>query len=278
MIKGQVLTQLLEINKTQQDLITQMLKSGGSSKDRTNLADLITPFGSPDPTTLDLMNEFRPVGSQAYERDEIVSVPLMASNNLLWRSNGIWSPNALMTLAALFQRDAADGHRDHWWSSTDKVYGFVYSSQLFISSEAPDDMLGRGNVMKGYLTDPDTRAIDQEIVNRDGYIQLVLHVAVQSSLPVVDAFRFRRIGDVSIGCLTDGKYICPIDGTYFGSKSYMRCEHGHYMPHWLVRYFVDDEEQNMIAPYYIRDGVTDAIEVSSVIAGDVPAANVVRQG
>lgn len=242
-----------------------------------SLAELIKPFGKPDKEQLELINLHRPLGAAPYEDDEIMSVPIIACNNLLWHSNGVWSPNGLMDMARSYKSLAPDQTADHKWYDSTKTMGFIYDAEIIVSKTAPESYYGRGHAVSGFIADADPAAIDREIVQRDGFHQVVLYSAIQAGHPSLDAFKYRRLADVSIGALTDGKFYCPIDGTRFGSKSWMRCEHGHYMPHWLVMWFLSEEDREMLAPYYIRDRCTQAVELSAVMVGDVFGASVVKE-
>ena len=146
--------------------------------------------------------------------------------------------------------------------------GFVYDSQLIESNMAPPEVMnGAGE------------ALNNDAVGRaEGFIQMVNYIAIAADHPILDSIEYSRVNNVSTACIVDGTYICPLDGTRFGEKSNMRCAEGHYMPHPWIAAWLDEEEQEMLAPYYIKSGVIASYELSCVLQGNLPAASIPKAG
>lgn len=227
------------------------------------LESLIAPMGAPSAEQLVLINQYRPLGTPEYTAGEIVSVPLMASNNLLTWGQSRWSIQSLEKMAETYPGKPLA--LDHPWGVKDTV-GFVYESQVIQSNAVPQSVLeGAGEGINNSI-----------VIQAEGFYQMVCYAAVEASQPILDAIRYGRVNNVSTGCITEGIYICPLDGTRFGSKSNMRCEEGHYMPHPYI--WVEEEDQDMLAPYYIKDGVISSHELSFVLTGNLPAASIPKAG
>jgi hypothetical protein len=230
------------------------------------LQSQISPMGNPTDEQLRLINQFRPMGREAYTADELVSVPLMASNNLLTWGSSRWSVEALEAMANTYPgKPMILDHSDY---TVKETVGFVYDAQMIESNAVPLDVMnGAGEGQN-----------NQAVLQAEGYHQILVYAAIAANHPIVDALRFGRVSNVSTGCITDGTYTCPLDGTQFGTKSGMRCAEGHYLPNPWLTYYLDPEEREMIAPYYIKDGVISSYELSFVVAGNLPAASVPKAG
>lgn len=224
-------------------------------------------MGTPTEDQLAKMNRYRPVGSAPYTKDEVVTVPIKASHNLIQLSGLMaWHPDAIKAMARmLIDRPHIV---DHEWDQVGGAIGFFYDAQVLSSDTAPAadmDMNGQYD-------------LNQQIVSKYGYHRLILHACLQAGTPAVDAYRFRRLGDVSTGNLVTPDYICPIDDKLFSDEE---CA---YLPptDWILWMAengeLTDEEMSLIAPYMLRTGVVYGVETSAVVVGNLPGAGVLRAG
>lgn len=224
------------------------------------LKEAIDPMGAPTTKQLALMNKYRPLGQPKYSAEEMVTIPIVASNNLLAWSPAAWHPNTIARMAETYYGKPFEV--DHNWWDVRSTFGFVYDTQYIVSDTAPDEILSLA----------DNYDYNKQIVDQVGYHQLVLYAAIQASRPDVDDIKYARYSNVSTGGITDGTMYCPLDGTKF--KRNGKCEEGHYHPY--MEYWLEEDELDMLAPFFIRDGWIDAIEISAVLSGNLPAAMIPR--
>ena len=225
-------------------------------------SEAIAPMGAPNDEQLALINQNKPLGRKDYAADELVSVPIVASNNLVNWSNGRWNRDALVQMAETYpgQPFAVD----HPMYTVKDTVGFIYDSQLIESNAAPAAILEAAGEFDNNVA----------VVQSEGFIQMVCYAAISKDHPILDSINMGRVNNASTGCITDGTSICPLDGTEFGSMSRYRCAEGHYHPH--VAWWYDIEEPELIAPYAIKTGVISSIELSLVLMGNLPAASIPR--
>ena len=223
----------------------------------------ITPMGKPNPEQLRLMNQLRPMGMAPYTADDMISVPIMASNNLLTWGQSRWAIAAVQKMADTYPgKPMLLNHND---SDVQDSVGFVYDAQVIYSNAVPKDVLDGAGETK----------YNEVVAKSEGFYQLMAYAAIAANHPILDALQFGRISNVSTGCITDGTYRCPLDGTEF-DMARMRCAEGHYHP--LAAWWLDLDEGDTVAPYYIKDGVISSYELSFVVAGNLPAASVPKAG
>ena len=223
----------------------------------------IQPMGKPLPEQLRLMNQYRPMGMTPYTADDMVSVPLMASNNLLTWGLSRWAIAAIQKMADTYPgKPMLLDHSDY---SVKESVGFVYDAQVIYSNAVPQDVLdGAGESEYNSI-----------VARSEGFYQLVAYAAIAANHPIIDALNYGRVGNVSTGCITDGTYRCPLDNTVFNMRT-MRCSEGHYHPIAAMYGMTDPDDE--IAPYYIKDGVISSYELSFVVAGNLPAASIPKAG
>lgn len=220
-------------------------------------------MGHPTDEQLALINKYRPKGTPPIEAEEVISVPFIASDNLVSRSLGAWDIDSLHSMAKLFPGRALT--INHEWDNVERTVGFIYDAAIIQSPDAPVSLLtAAGNF-----------DLNRQIVGKNGFVQLVLYTAVEASSPVISGLRFRRLGDVSTGGFTNGDLICPLCETSFDHK---HCPH--YIPDFWTMMMAEygEIDGNLIAPYFIRTGFTDAVELSLVLCGNLPGASLVVQG
>lgn len=220
-------------------------------------------MGHPTPEQLARVNKYRPKGTPPIKETEVISIPFIASDNLVSRSLGAWDIDSLHSMAKLFPGRALT--LDHRWEQVEKTVGFIYDAAIIQSLDAPAELLtAAGNF-----------DLNRQIVGKNGFTQLILYTAVEISSPVVSGLRFRRLGDVSTGGFTNGDLICPLCETSFDHK---HCPH--YIPDfWSTRMAEWGEiDGDLIAPFFIRTGFIDAVELSLVLCGNLPGASSVMTG
>mgnify|MGYP001800098041 FL=1 len=225
-------------------------------------SEAISPMGPPNEEQLELINQNRPLTRVTYTAEELVSVPIIASNNLLHWNNQRWNRDALIKMAETYpgQPFAVD----HPMYTVKDTVGFIYDAQLIESNAAPVDILEAAGEL----------ANNTAVVQAEGFIQMVCYAAIAVGHPILDSIDMGRVNNASTGCITDGTHICPLDGTEFGSQSRYRCAEGHYHP--AIAWWFDVEDEDKIAPYAIKTGVISSVELSLVFMGNLPAASIPR--
>lgn len=220
-------------------------------------------MGYPTPEQLALINKYRPKGTPPIEADEVISIPFIASDNLVSRSLGAWDIDSLYSMAKLFPGRPLT--LDHRWEQVEKTVGFVYDAAVIKTPDAPPATLNK----------VDNFSLNRQIVARNGFAQLVLYTCVEATSPVVSGLRFRRLGDVSTGGFTNATPICPLCETSFDSSN---CPH--YIPDFWTMLMADygEIDEELVAPFFIRTGFIDAVELSLVLCGNLPGASVVAVG
>ena len=225
-------------------------------------ADAIAPMGEPTSEQLELINQNKPIGRPDYTADELISVPIIASNNLVNWSNGRWDKAALIRMAETYpgQPFAVD----HPMYTVKDTVGFIYNAELIDSNAAPVSILEAAGELDNNIG----------VVQSEGFVQMVCYAAIAKGHPILDSIDMGRVNNASTGCITDGTSICPLDGTEFGSMSRFRCAEGHYHPFYAWWYDVEDSD--LVAPYAIKTGVISSVELSLVFQGNLPAASIPR--
>lgn len=224
-------------------------------------------MGPPTDEQLEKMNRYRPVGSPSYTRDEVVSIPIQASHNLIQLGGPMaWHPRALNAMAKhLVDRPHIV---DHEWDEVSGSVGFFYDSMVLSDTTAPATAMD----LNGQYD------LNKMVVEKYGYHRLILFACVQAGSPAVDAYRFRRLGDVSTGNLVVPSYICPMDDRDFTDPECVWLPPTDWIMYLAENDELSPEEKELIAPYMLRDGVVYGVETSAVVVGNLPGAGLVRQG
>jgi hypothetical protein len=171
-----------------------------------------------------------------------------------------WDEPSLKTMARTYPGKPL--MLDHDWEDVLKQCGFVYDAMLLHypnpSQELQDHFLAQSPA-------PD---MDRDILAKEGLKQLICCVATESSHPVTNDLLYGRKINASIGGLSTGEAYCPICDTSFDDDN---CPH--YIPSDNLHGNVKMEN---IAPYWIRGGYMDTMELSLVMAGNCPSARVLN--
>jgi hypothetical protein len=215
---------------------------------------------SPSSTQLDKINQYRREGLAPFTSSDVVSIPMRASHNLMSHSNMAWAPASLADMA--LGMPGKPFLRDHEWEELDAAMGFIYEAELLHSLIAPAEFL------QGEYGDR-----NRQIIAKNGFYQLILHVAVEATHPIIRDIEMRRANGVSTGTLTKGIYSCPLCDVEFPCGQ-------HLPPSGWIMFLkqigeLTEEEIASIAPYIVRDGNFWSCEVSQVNVPNLPGTCVI---
>ncbi|MGL5059106.1 MAG: hypothetical protein ACRC62_03910, partial [Microcoleus sp.] len=150
----------------------------------------------PSSDQLAKINEWRREGLPPFTASHVVTIPMRASHNLMSHGRDAWTPASLANMALTMP--GRPFLKDHDWEDLDSSMGFIYDAELLHSMIAPAEYL-KGEYAEG----------NRQILAKHGFYQLILHVAVAATHPIVEDIEMRRADGVSTGTLTKGIYICP---------------------------------------------------------------------
>jgi hypothetical protein len=226
---------------------------------QTEIAHNTYAMGAPSPEQLAKINEYRRDGLPPWTASDLVSVPIRASHNLLSHNRMAWTPASLADMA--LGMPGKPYLKDHEWENLGSALGFIYEAELLHSPIAPAALL-KGEYGENNRT----------IVAKEGFYQLILHVAIEATHEIVREIELRRADGVSTGTLTHGIYICPLCEIEFPCGQ-------HLPPTWEIlqtkrRGELTPEEAEAIAPYIIRDGNYYCCETSQVNVPNLPETRV----
>ncbi|MGB3205201.1 MAG: hypothetical protein WBB28_09450 [Crinalium sp.] len=207
---------------------------------------------------LALINRFTPVGLPNLTPEEVITIPFVATDNLLTRSLGKWAADDLVTLARLLP--GLPFTLDHDWGDVAKSQGLVYNTRVVKTDSAPDEIVSAAGNYDS----------NSQIIKKEGYIVCECDVAFPNTSAIVSALKFGMLGKVSLGGFVYKDTICPLCETSFLDK---HCPHFLPEPFWSEPNDIDEK----IAPYFIRSGVYDLGELSLVLIPNIPGAGVVRK-
>jgi hypothetical protein len=157
---------------------------------------------------------------------------------------------------------------DHSWYSVEDSVGFIFDSFLKQEDKLPP------------LQSVGMEEWNQQIFDDEGYWSFYSWVAIASNNEASDAIATRRSQFVSTGgLLKKAEFICPLCTKEHGRDIgvYERDKEGKFIcPHSLpgYGYYDDSEEEEM--PYVVVNGNYDPVEISLVVAGNLPNAQVIR--
>jgi len=215
-------------------------------------------MGTPNADQLAKVQAHAPKGIN-YTADRFVSVPIMASHNLMSYSNGVWDTDSLEAMARQFPGKPAQ--LNHNWDDVQDSIGLIYDAFLLRSMDAPTHILNAADFFD----------INRQIVAKDGFIGLIIMAAFPVESAAVDAIAQSRARGISTGGLTSGEYGCPLCELSFEDAN---CPH--IPPHPMLLHLYGSDPDMNFAPYYVRQGFHTGIEVSLVVSGNLPGAEVLR--
>jgi len=237
-------------------------------------------MGAPTPQQLSLMNGFKPKGMADYQSEEMITIPWLASHSLMQHGGGCWTPEALLEMT--FMAPGRPVLLDHNWDNTTASQGFIYEAHLMKVDSAAIELTPELESIVwasagGYVSN------NLDIIRRNGGAYLmILETAHTVDSSFVEDVRFGRVRSCSTGCLLSGEdnYICPICSD--SAKDYISFDHEdcpHLMNSPFLSWFVDVENpevQKLIAPYHMKNGVSDYVEVSAVSVPGLPGAGILN--
>lgn len=220
-------------------------------------------FDHPTEEQLAMVNRYKPYGQPDYDKQEILSVPILASSNLLRWDMTVWTEKALHSMSATFPGQALMINHD--WDDVRSSLGFVYDSEIV---KIPN----QSTPAKEFLLDLSINSdVDSELFDKTGFSAVIAYAAIAADSPTAGAIRYRQLADVSTGGMFLGrKYICPLCGGDFGG------EDAHYPPGGYSQFLVQAGEidADEVAPFAWVDGWHQSQEVSFVTMGNVPQATI----
>lgn len=225
--------------------------------------------GPPSDSQLEKMNLYRPVGIEPYTREEVYTVPILATHNLLHTiSDGrcAWHPDVINQMGP---RMVNRPHiTDHDWWSVGSVLGFFYDFDFIETDTAPAAVLDAAAWGE----------YNRLIIENNGYQRVILHSCIQANSPAIDAIRFKRLADASTGSLHDTKYICPHDGLDFRDPKCQWIAPTSYILWLLDKGRLSDEEKAAIAAFIWKGGrFIQGVETSSVVVGNLAGTGILEQ-
>lgn len=221
-------------------------------------------FDHPTDEQLEAMNRFKPAGQADYSRNEMLSVPILASNNFVRHDLTVWTERALTSMAATYPGEVL--MLNHDWGDVKESVGFVYDCELI---RIPAGGMMAKERLLGQSINAD---IDGELYDKQGFLAVVCYGAVPADSPFAGVIRNRLVADVSTGgtFLNGSKYICPLCGGDFGKND------EHWPPGGYTQMLVQMGELDpaLVAPFAWREGYHKSIELSFVTEGNVPGATI----
>lgn len=204
------------------------------------------------------INQFIPTGFPLITADnKITVVKFIVADNLVNRGRGKWREKDLIVLAKMLDTMGISHTLDHDWEDITKTQGLVIAGEIFKNEKAFDSLISAAGNKK----------LNSEIVKKEGFVQVIATVAFPINSLIVQRLSMGVGRAVSLGGFAFEDYVCPICETSFTHKN---CPH--YIPGGWDAW---DEDPNLVAPYYIRDGLYDLGELSSVLIANLPGATTV---
>jgi hypothetical protein len=212
------------------------------------------------PDTLNKINSYRPQGHPEYSQSDVSSFHILASNNLLHSDLFRWNLPSLKQMARTYPGKPL--MLDHDWEDVLKQCGFIYDASLLHYAHPSPELKAH---MLAHSPKPE---LDKAIIEKEGLYQLLCHCATETSHPITNDLQYNRKINASIGGISLKESYCPICLTSFEDQF---CSH--YMPGGKIHGNVKPEN---IAPYWIRGGFLNTMELSLVMAGNCPTARVLN--
>jgi hypothetical protein len=215
----------------------------------------------PSETQLESINRWRPYGQPEYSANEVLTISILASDNLLRESREVYTEKTLKSMAATYPGEVL--MMNHAWGDVGEAIGFVYDSEI-LRFQNPS-YLAQEIILRNSIDEE----IDKQLIQA-GYVAVICHCAIPADSVYANAIRFRQLSDVSTGGMAAANYICPLCGGDFGDDD------PHYPPTWFSYLLAEWGEisEEDIAPYAFFDSWHRSKELSFVTAGNVPSASI----
>ena len=218
--------------------------------------DKETTTRHPTDAQLVKINRFVPSGMPPIQSHEVCIVSFIAADNLVNRGLGKWGLDELGLLTRLML--GLPLTLDHDWDEVSKVQSFIFDSRLI--KRNPDESV---------LNKAGNFDANRQIVGNEGFHQLEVDCAIEIATPAVNALRFGRLSNVSVGGFVIEDIHCPVCKSSYADE---KCPH--YAPDSANG--LTNKRNPLVTQYYVRKGLKDAVELSIVLAGNLPGASVIR--
>jgi len=239
---------------------------------------------TPTPSELALINVQRvEMGLEPYDAPEqALTLKIRAIHNLLTRSNYTWDVRTgLIPLAETYVGKPVI--INHEWFDVSATQGRVLQAYVEKKeiTEIPEEIKNNKNPIK--------QKIVADILSKTGYYELICLCWFDAETPAKNSINQGLYHEVSIGALGGNEYFCPnsqkrMEPDYDSSNFYQFvCEHelcqnclldttGE-----LSKFYFSEEElsQSAVIHYFLTGDISEAIELSFVMLGNVVGANVV---
>lgn len=225
----------------------------------TPIEENFQPDGFPKLTDSQIskLNRFVPVGFPKPNPEDLTVVSFIVADNLVNRGRGKWQEKDLKKLARMLDTMGVPHTSDHDWEDIEKTQGLVIAGNIVKNLTAPDDLISAAG----------NKDLNSEIVKKEGFVQVLATVVFSINSAIVQRLSMGIGRAVSLGGFAFKDYVCPICETSF---TYKNCQH--YIPGSWDAW---GEDPNLVAPYYVRDGLYDLGELSSVLIANLPGATAV---
>jgi hypothetical protein len=108
---------------------------------------------APTDAQLEKINLYIPANATPLTAADVITVPIIASNNLLQWTNDCWHPNSLEAMAEgmpgrVFMINHGDNKGGMWgqtWDSVKTHRGRIYDARHMVYDTAPDELLDCAN-------------------------------------------------------------------------------------------------------------------------------------
>lgn len=206
---------------------------------------------------IDKLVQFVPTGFSYPNSSNLTTVKFVVADNLVNRSKGKWIEKDLITMAQMLDTLGLPHTSDHDWENLAKTQGIIIEGEVVKQSLAPTDLISAAG----------NRKINTDVVKNEEFIQVVATVVFPVDSLIVQKLSMGIGRAVSLGGFAFADYLCPICNVSFSHKN---CPH--YIPGSWEAW---SEDSSLVAPYYVRDGLYDIGELSSVLIGNLPGASCV---
>ncbi|MEG3875799.1 hypothetical protein QT972_00245 [Microcoleus sp. herbarium7] len=217
----------------------------------------VTTFPKLSLQQISKLNQFIPAGFPKPNPEDLTVIDFVVADNLVNRGRGKWREKDLIILAKMLNTMGIPHTLDHDWEDIEKTQGLVIEGKIFKNTIAPENLVSSAG----------NKDLNSEIVKKEGFVQVIAAVVFLIDSPIVQRLSMGIGRAVSLGGFAFEDYVCPICETSF---TYKNCPH--YIPGGWDAW---REDPNLVAPYYIRDGLYDLGELSSVLIANLPGATAV---
>lgn len=205
------------------------------------------------------LNKFRPANFPLIADKQMVAVSFVVADNLVNRGKGKWVEKDLVKMTKMLDSMGLPHILNHNWEAVEDVQGIIIGAGL-VKPEPPTELV---DILQN-------SELNRQIVKNERFMQVIATVAFPADSAIVNKLKIGLGRAVSLGGFSFKDYVCPICDTSFSFKN---CPH--YIPDSWTEW---DADPALVAPYYIRDGLYDLGELSTVVIANLPGASLVTAG